>query len=56
MGSTVNLKNRIKEANLQKLKQQSAFKNFVTWFQHITITDLELFLTTSMGLKLQRLS
>jgi predicted enzyme related to lactoylglutathione lyase len=33
MGSTVNLKSRIKESNLQKLKQQSVFKNFVTWFE-----------------------
>ncbi len=33
MGSTVNLKNKIKEANLQKLKQKSIFKNFVTWFE-----------------------
>jgi uncharacterized protein len=33
MGSTVNLKNKIKEANLQKLKQQAVFKNFVTWFE-----------------------
>lgn len=31
MGSTVNLKKRIKEANL--LKQQSQVKNFVTWFE-----------------------
>jgi len=33
MGSTVNLKNKIKEANLLKLKQKSVFKNFVTWFE-----------------------
>lgn len=33
MGSTVNLKSKIKEANLQKLKQESAFRNFVTWFE-----------------------
>ena len=30
MGSTVNLKKRIKEA---QLKQPSTFKNFVTWFE-----------------------
>jgi predicted enzyme related to lactoylglutathione lyase len=33
MGSTVNLKNKIKEANLLKLKQKAIFKNFVTWFE-----------------------
>jgi predicted enzyme related to lactoylglutathione lyase len=33
MGSTVNLKSKIKEAHLQKLKQQATFKNFVTWFE-----------------------
>ncbi len=33
MGSTVNLKNKIKEANLLKLKQKAVFKNFVTWFE-----------------------
>ncbi len=33
MGSTVNLKNRIKEANIQKIKEQTAVKNFVTWFE-----------------------
>jgi predicted enzyme related to lactoylglutathione lyase len=33
MGSTVNLKNKIKEASLQKLKEQSVFRNFVTWFE-----------------------
>ncbi len=33
MGSTVNLKNRIKEANLQKIKEQTVVKNFVTWFE-----------------------
>jgi predicted enzyme related to lactoylglutathione lyase len=33
MGSTVNLKAKIKEANLKKLKEQSAFKNFVSWFE-----------------------
>ncbi|HXU28714.1 MAG TPA: VOC family protein [Bacteroidia bacterium] len=33
MGSTVNLKDKIKEANLKKLKEQSVFKNFVTWFE-----------------------
>ncbi len=33
MGSTVNLKSKIEAANLQKLKKQSIFKNFVTWFE-----------------------
>lgn len=33
MGSTVNLKNRIKEAVVQKQKEQSAQKNFITWFE-----------------------
>jgi len=33
MGSTVNLKSKIKEASLQKLKEQSVFKNFVSWFE-----------------------
>jgi predicted enzyme related to lactoylglutathione lyase len=33
MGSTVNLKNKIKEAQLQKIKERSVFKNFVTWFE-----------------------
>ncbi|MES2591396.1 MAG: VOC family protein [Bacteroidota bacterium] len=33
MGSTVNLKEKIKEAKLQKLKPESVFKNFVTWFE-----------------------
>jgi predicted enzyme related to lactoylglutathione lyase len=33
MGSTVNLKNRIREAQLEKLKQKSVFRNFITWFE-----------------------
>jgi predicted enzyme related to lactoylglutathione lyase len=33
MGSTVNIKNKIREANLLKLKEQSVFRNFVTWFE-----------------------
>lgn len=33
MGSTVNLKNRIKEATIQKIKEQTVVKNFVTWFE-----------------------
>jgi hypothetical protein len=33
MGSTVNLKNKIREAQLEKLKQKSVFRNFVTWFE-----------------------
>jgi len=33
MGSTVNLKSKIKEASLLKLKEQSIFKDFVTWFE-----------------------
>lgn len=33
MGSTVNLKNKIKEANLLKQKQLAEIKNFVTWFE-----------------------
>jgi predicted enzyme related to lactoylglutathione lyase len=33
MGSTVNLKDKIKEANLLKSKGESVFKNFVTWFE-----------------------
>jgi predicted enzyme related to lactoylglutathione lyase len=33
MGSTVNLKNKIREAQLEKLKQKSVFRNFITWFE-----------------------
>ncbi len=33
MGSTVNLKSKIEAANLLKLKKQTVFKNFVTWFE-----------------------
>ena len=33
MGSTVNLRSRIKEANLSKLREQSPVKNFITWFE-----------------------
>lgn len=33
MGSTVNLKKKIKEASLQKQKEQSGIRNFVTWFE-----------------------
>jgi predicted enzyme related to lactoylglutathione lyase len=33
MGSTVNLKSKIKEANLKKLKEQAVFKKFVSWFE-----------------------
>lgn len=33
MGSTVNLKNRIKEATIQKIKEQTVVKNMVTWFE-----------------------
>lgn len=33
MGSTVNLKNKIKEASLKKLQEESVFKNFVSWFE-----------------------
>jgi len=33
MGSTVNLKNKIREAQLLKLKQKSVFKNFISWFE-----------------------
>jgi|TARA_B100000809_G_scaffold266634_1_gene330403 predicted enzyme related to lactoylglutathione lyase len=33
MGSTVNLKKKIEEASLKKLKDRSAFKNFVNWFE-----------------------
>ena len=33
MGSTVNLKNKIKEASILKVKKKMIFKNFVTWFE-----------------------
>lgn len=33
MGSTVNLKNRIKEVSLQKAEAKAAVKNYVTWFE-----------------------
>lgn len=33
MGSTVNLKNKIKEASLKKLQEESVFKNYVSWFE-----------------------
>ncbi len=33
MGSTVNLKSKLREAALNKQKEQSAFKNFVSWFE-----------------------
>lgn len=33
MGSTVNLKNKIKEASLKKQQENAGFKNFVNWFE-----------------------
>ncbi len=33
MGSTVNLKSKIHEASLKKIKEESVFKNFVSWFE-----------------------
>lgn len=33
MGSTVNLKSKLREAALNKQKEQSVFKNFVSWFE-----------------------
>lgn len=33
MGSTVNLKSKLREAALNKQKEQSTFKNFVSWFE-----------------------
>ncbi len=33
MGSTVNLKKKIEEASLKKLKEKTTFKNFVNWFE-----------------------
>lgn len=33
MGSTVNLKKKIKEASLKKLKEQAGTKNYVSWFE-----------------------
>ncbi|MCC7051590.1 MAG: VOC family protein [Bacteroidia bacterium] len=33
MGSTVNLKSRLKDSNLKKLKEQNPVKNFITWFE-----------------------
>jgi len=33
MGSTVNLKSKLREATLNKQKEQSGFKNFVSWFE-----------------------
>ena len=33
MGSTVNLKSKLREATLIKQKEQSVFKNFVSWFE-----------------------
>lgn len=33
MGSTVNLKSKLREATLNKQKEQSVFKNFVSWFE-----------------------
>jgi predicted enzyme related to lactoylglutathione lyase len=33
MGSTVNLKSKLREASLNKQKEQSVFKNFVSWFE-----------------------
>jgi hypothetical protein len=33
MGSTVNLKTKLKEAALAKQKQQALVKNFVSWFE-----------------------
>lgn len=33
MGSTVNLKSKIQEAKLQKLKEEAGIKNYVAWFE-----------------------
>jgi uncharacterized protein len=33
MGSTVNLKQKIKEAKLKKMQDANNFQNFVTWFE-----------------------
>ncbi len=33
MGSTVNLKSKLKEVSLIKQKENSVFKNFVSWFE-----------------------
>jgi predicted enzyme related to lactoylglutathione lyase len=33
MGSTVNLKSKLREAAFNKQKEQSVFKNFVSWFE-----------------------
>lgn len=33
MGSTVNLKSKLREAALNKQKEQAVFKNFVSWFE-----------------------
>lgn len=33
MGSTVNLKSKLREASLNKQKEQSVFKNFISWFE-----------------------
>lgn len=33
MGSTVNLKKKIEEASLKKMKEKSVFKNFINWFE-----------------------
>ena len=33
MGSTVNLKNKLREATLNKQREQASFKNFVSWFE-----------------------
>ena len=33
MGSTVNLKSKLREATINKQKEQSVIKNFVSWFE-----------------------
>ncbi len=33
MGATVNLKNKLSEASLERIKKKAIFKNFVTWFE-----------------------
>lgn len=33
MGSTVNLKKKIKEASLKKLKEQAGTKHYISWFE-----------------------
>lgn len=33
MGSTVNLKNKLKDSSLEKIRKKTIFRNFISWFE-----------------------